>query len=69
MLREYEFTYIAINIASRLFTGFEERFRNRFLRRYWIDAQEPIWGLLFGVFIALFFILLGTYKAPKKELI
>ena len=66
---EYEFTYIGINISTRLFTGFNVLFYNRVVKRYWLVEQSPLWGFLFGMFLIAVFLVWGVRKAPTKELL
>ncbi len=63
---EWEFPYIAINLISNWWVGFDSL--NTFLIRNTFPNLSPMTGLIHALFISIVFLAIGLHRVSKKEL-
>ncbi len=63
---EWEFPYIAINLVSNWWVGFDSL--NTFLLRNTFSDLSPITGLIHATLVSVVFLAIGLYRVSKKEL-
>ncbi len=63
---EWEFPYIAINLISNWWIGFDSL--NTFLLRNTFPNLSPVAGLIHAILVSVVFLAIGLYQVPRKEL-